>query len=231
MYARWFAGKSSLRDLRPGPLRGVEHLHTRLSRSTEGLASEDRQGCRYALAVITLAESDEERRDVLNLFLDVFEDIAPTAVPMRDVDHMYEPLIAQVRDDKGELIAGALTCRPQIAAGLSMLPEALRPKELARAAERVSELDLMAVRPDRRGEGLGQALVSYLEPLLVARGVRAWFGNVTPELEIARLRRFYDRAGFQVLANGQPLPPFGGQQWSPPGAQSPAFYFWKRPTK
>lgn len=31
-----------------------------------------------------------------------------------------------------------------------------------------------------------------------------------------------------VLPPGQPLPPFRGQQWVLPGANGPAFWFWKK---
>jgi GNAT superfamily N-acetyltransferase len=178
---------------------------------------------------ITLAETETERQDVLALFLDTFADIAPTAVPMPDMDHAYQPLIAQVRDDDtGTLLGAALTCRPQTAAGVAMLPEHMRPPGISKAIDRVSELDLMAVRPDHQKQGLGEQMIRYLEPLLIARGVRAWFGNTTPDLDLDALRRFYGRMGFRVLANGQALPPLGGQEWTMPFTGEPAFYFWKQ---
>ncbi|GAB2736422.1 GNAT family N-acetyltransferase [Nocardioides pakistanensis] len=172
---------------------------------------------------ITLAESEADRRDALELFLDTFADIAENAVPMPEHDRLFAPLIAQVRDKDGALLGAALTCRPQIAAGMALMPG----YDLGKA-DRVSELDLMAVHPDRRGEGIGRQMLDFLEPLLAARGVRSWFGNATHDLDLARLRNFYANAGFQVLAEGQPLPPFAGQDWTPPFAEAPAFYFWKR---
>lgn len=62
---------------------------------------------------VALAETKSERQDVLALFLDTFADIAPNAVPMPDVDHLYRPLIVQIRDGSGRLIAATLTCLPQ----------------------------------------------------------------------------------------------------------------------
>ncbi|GAA2080839.1 hypothetical protein GCM10009725_13330 [Aeromicrobium tamlense] len=177
---------------------------------------------------MTLAETEAHRREVLALFLDTFSDIAPTAVPMPHVDHLYRPAIAQVRDDTGALVASALTCVPQKAAGVALLPPQMRPQGLSRAAERVSELDLVAVQPDRRGQGVGQKMIEFLESVLVSRGVRTWFGCATPDLDVAALRHFYARAGFKVLTEGQPLPPLGGQNWSVPFAEAPAFYFWKK---
>lgn len=92
----------------------------------------------------------------------------------------------------------------------------------------MSELDLMAVHPDHRGKGVGRQMIEFLEPLLTARGVRTWFGNATADLDIDALRRFYTGVGFQVLEKGQALPPFGGQDWTMPFTEEPAFYFWKQ---
>lgn len=176
-----------------------------------------------AVVTITLAESEAERRDILALFLDTFVDIAENAVPMPDVDRLYAPMIAQVRDESGALVGAALTCRPQKAAGMALMPGF----DVSRA-DLVSELDLMTVRPDRRGQGIGRRMLDFIEPRLAERGVRAWFGNATLDLDLPALRRFYSAAGFHVLADGQALPPFGGQDWTPPLTESPAFYFWKR---
>lgn len=177
---------------------------------------------------VTLAETEADRQHVLALFLDTFAGIAPTAVPMPDTDHLYRPLMVQVREDSGTLIASALTCLPQKAAGAALLPKSVRPEGLAKAAERISELDLMTVLPEYRGQGIGQRMIEFLEPLLITRGVRTWFGNATPDLDVDALRRFYTRVGFNVLASGQPLPPLGGQDWSVPFTEQPAFYFWKQ---
>jgi ribosomal protein S18 acetylase RimI-like enzyme len=121
---------------------------------------------------MTLAETEAERRDVLALFLETFAGIAPTAAPMPDVDHLYRPLIVQVCDDSDTLLASALTCLPQKAAGMALMPAQMRPSGLRKAAERISELDLMAVQREYRGQGIGQKMVGILEPLLIARGVR-----------------------------------------------------------
>jgi GNAT superfamily N-acetyltransferase len=179
--------------------------------------------------MISLATTDPERVRVQKLFSEVFGDkIEPNAVPMTAVDHMYTPLVAQAIDEEGELVGAALTCAPQVVAGLALMPQLASPNLLA-AGQRVSELDLMAVAPHSRGKGLGAAMLSYLEPLLFERGVRAWFGCVTDGDEATFLRSFYSRLGFNVLPDRRPLPPFAGQDWSTPTAHPPVFSFWKRP--
>lgn len=181
--------------------------------------------------MISLAHGDDERVEALDLFSSAIPGIASDAVPMTRLDELYSPLVAQARDDKtGELLGAALTCRPQVAAGAIRLREHVRPAGLTKAMNRISELDLMAVRPDARGHGLGTQMIQMLERELAVRGVRVWFGNVTRDLQVAALRRFYMHAGFTVLSDGQPLPPLLGQEWVPPSAETPAFYFWKQIT-
>jgi len=74
----------------------------------------------------------------------------------------------------------------------------------------------------------GSQLLNYLEDQLRQRGVRVWFGNATPDLDVDRLRMFYERHGFRVLPDGAPLPPLLGKEWVMPGTAQPTFYLWKR---
>lgn len=92
---------------------------------------------------------------------------------------------------------------------------------------RHSELDLISVLPDARGQGIGSQMLAYLEQQLRVRGVRVWFGNVTVDLDVDRLRAFYTSHGFTVLQPVEPLPPFFGHEWVPPSAPPPAYYFHK----
>lgn len=182
----------------------------------------------------TMADTDAQRQEVLDLFLHTFSDIAPNAVPMTDMDSMYAPLVAQYSDsDSGALLGAALTCRAQLPVGsMTLPPDAMPPgMNYAPVLDKHSELDLMAVVPTARGRGIGTMLLSYLEHQLNAHGVRVWFGNATTDLDTARLRRFYCRRGFTVLDDGQPLPRLLGRQWHPPGAHPEvAFYFYKQLT-
>ncbi|WP_175008135.1 GNAT family N-acetyltransferase [Cellulosimicrobium sp. TH-20] len=173
---------------------------------------------------VTLAVTDTQRAEVQRLFAGTFNDIAPNAVPRTADDALYRPIVAQVRDGD-TLLGAALTCRPQMAAGLAMA------SQLGHAVgdlDAVSELDLMAVSPAARRRGVGTDLVRYLERSLRHRGTKVWFGNATADLEVTGLREFYGRHGFTVLQHGEPLPPFFGREWTPPGAEQPAFFFYKR---
>jgi GNAT superfamily N-acetyltransferase len=54
----------------------------------------------------------------------------------------------------------------------------------------------MIVRPDRRGEGIGQALIASLETWAAARGIeRVWVATETASRAFA----FYQRCGYTRL--------------------------------
>ena len=167
----------------------------------------------------------EARRGVLRFFLDTFDDISDDAVPMTSNDRLYTPLIVQVLDDDRRVVAGALACRPQMAAGAAMAHDLF--PAVAKQMDVVSELDLIAVRPRARSLGLGSEIIQYMEREPAAREVKVRFGNATQDLDVARLRRFYSRLDFAVLSPGQPVPPLRGVQRVPASELQPAFYFWK----
>lgn len=151
--------------------------------------------------------------------------IASNAVPKTGMDGTYAPLVPVVRGDEGEIAAAALTCRSQIAVGTSLMP-ALG-AQYASVMDKHSELDLLAVAESARGQGVGKLLMRDLEARLAERGVRVWFGNVTHDNDVARLRVFYADLGFTVLDEGQSLPPLLGRTWVPPGVEPSAFFFYK----
>jgi GNAT superfamily N-acetyltransferase len=68
------------------------------------------------------------------------------------------------------------------------------------APERMTEgcwnLLLIAVRPDRQGEGIGAALVARLEALLPARGARILLVETSGLADFDATRAFYRRRGF-----------------------------------
>ena len=182
---------------------------------------------------ITTAETDDDRVAVRNYLAQYIDGIAHNAVPSLKNDDFYSALVPWVRDESGDVLAAALTCRSQIAAGAAML--ARRGGSIPPAAthylpvlDKHSELDLLAVRPDHRGDGLGSQLLEWMEVRLRSMGVRVWFGNVTKSLTIEDLRRFYARHGFSTTGPNEPLPPLLGRVWTPPNAEQPAFYFYKR---
>jgi len=183
--------------------------------------------------MINEARTDAERQEVLDLFLDVFNDIDPTAVPMTAMDEIYAPIVACYRKG-GRLVGAALTCRAQVAVG-SLTAAKLGMawpggNDFTSVKDRHSQLDLIAVLPEARGSGVGAELIAYLEEELRARGVRVWFGVATADLDLDRLRQFYSSHGFITLEPGSPLPKLLGKQWQPAVDPSVGFSFYKQLT-
>ena len=152
---------------------------------------------------IHYAATDDERQEVRDFLAEHIPGIAPNAVPRLEMDGAYAPLIPVVRAAEGEIVAAALTCRNQVA---------VRGGQHASVMDKHSELDLIAVAEGARGHGLGAALIAELEARLAERGVRIWFGNVTHDSDVDRLRGFYSSLGFTVLDEGQSLPPLLGEE-------------------
>ena len=174
---------------------------------------------------INYADTDAERQHVRDFLAEHIPGIASNAVPRTGMDGAYAPLVPLVRGEGGEIVAAALTCRSQLAAGASLMP--VMGGQYAAVMDKHSELDLLAVAEGARGQGFGTLLVRDLEARLAERGVRVWFGNVTHDNDAERLRSFYSQLGFTVLDEGQPLPPLLGRNWVPPGVEPPAFFFYK----
>ena len=174
---------------------------------------------------VEYATTDLERLQIRDFLAEHLPDIAETAVPVTAMDAAYAPLVPVIRGEDDEILAAALTCRAQVAAGAAMVPRLAT--AFGRALDRHSELDLLAVAVHARGQGLGTELVNDMEGHLIQRGVKVWFGNVVGDGHVDRLREFYSRLGFTVLDDGQPLPPFFGRNWIPPGVEMPAFFFYK----
>ena len=179
--------------------------------------------------IFTQASSAEERIELRDFLAQHLHDIAPDAVPKPEWDRHYETVALTVREG-GKLIAGLLSCYTQIAAAAFMAPEGLdaRMDRVRRLAPLHSELDLIAVDSAARSTGIGNALVAESESILKARGTKFWFGCVTRDLQVDRLRGFYRGLGFTVLPDGARLPPFKGVEWVPSQSTDAAFWFYKR---
>ncbi|MCZ2850004.1 GNAT family N-acetyltransferase [Modestobacter sp. VKM Ac-2978] len=175
--------------------------------------------------------ADAERAAVQAFFSEHFDNIAPNAVPMADVDYLYAPLILRYVDQAtGELLGAGLSNRAAVAVASATAQQMMGsdPLGYAKVLDAHSELDLLAVRRDVRGRGIGAQLIDDMAQRLRARGVRAWFGNVTPNLDVEGLSRFYARNGFRVGALDAPIPPLLGKDWTMPATEAAAFYFWRR---
>ena len=146
---------------------------------------------------------------------------------MTRADHIYAPVVVQCTNDlTGELLGAALTCRAMKVTTGMQLPggDAFGLNDVADAH---SELDLMAVRSDRRGTGIGTRLLTHAGQLLRERDVQVWFGNITADLDVDRAAAFYRRCGFTIGRQGARLPRLLDRDWVVPGAEVPEVYFWR----
>lgn len=158
---------------------------------------------------ITSADSDADHRSLRDLLARHIDDIAVSAIPELQDDRYYNPLVLQIKNEAGDTVGGALTCRPMRAvasytASLAGLPSLGYESVL----DKVSCLDLMAIDTPYRRKGLGRRLLQRMEVQLHQRGTRIWFGNVTNERTHQHVAAFYSEYGFTVLQQGETLPPF-----------------------
>ena len=168
------------------------------------------------MVTISLATSDDELQAVRALFAATFSDIAPDAVPYTAEGHStYDVMVVQALDADGILQGAALTNRAQIAVQSMMMGD---PFGYSSVVDKHRELDLLAVRPDARGSGIGAELLKFVEDRLSTAGIDVLFGNATSDLDIVKLRLFYERHGYTVHPTGDPLPALLGKPWTHPMA-------------
>ncbi len=67
-------------------------------------------------------------------------------------------------------------------------------------ADRVWDLTMIAVRPDRQGRGLGPALLRCVEEDLRARGQRLLLAETSGTPQYGRARAFYAKLGYEEEA-------------------------------
>ncbi len=174
---------------------------------------------------ITVAKSEKELQAVRLLFASTFRDIAPDAVPFTPEGHTsYDVMVAQAISDDGQLLGAAMTNRAAIAVQSLMMGDLMG---YGSVVDKHRELDLMAVRPDARSSGIGAKLLAFLEDQLRTADIQVLTGNATADLELAKLRAFYERQGFTVQPQGAPPATILGKTWTHPLAPPAALYFYK----
>jgi len=67
-------------------------------------------------------------------------------------------------------------------------------------ANGTSNLYLIAVRPDRQGDGIGTLMMQYLESLLAKKGQRILLVETSGATEFAKTRQFYRNNGYDQEA-------------------------------
>lgn len=175
----------------------------------------------------SLAETSEERQAAQRLFEATGHEPSRIAVPDPEFDHVFRTVLVQVHDDAGTLVAAAMTGEPYLTANLGMMPAQMRPATLVKVAAKASEIDLVSVLPEHRGQGIGTAMIQFLEPILRERGVRTWFGHALGDVDHVAVGRFWAHNGFTVPAPGEALPPFHGHTWEQTLTAGAPVAFWK----
>ena len=72
--------------------------------------------------------------------------------------------------------------------------------ELEPMTDRTWNLQLIAILPDRQGQGRGATLLRYIEQTLMARGGRVLLVETSALPEFDRVRAFYRKCGFDEEA-------------------------------
>ncbi|MBE9004847.1 GNAT family N-acetyltransferase [Fortiea sp. LEGE XX443] len=72
--------------------------------------------------------------------------------------------------------------------------------EMERMTDRTWNLQLIAIRPDRQGQGRGTALLRYVEQTLTVRGGRILLVETSGSPEFEHTRAFYRKSGYDEEA-------------------------------
>jgi ribosomal protein S18 acetylase RimI-like enzyme len=181
------------------------------------------------MPVITLADTDAARRCAAQLLAAHVSGATLEDVPPVRADGSIAPIVLRATDAAGATVGMALTRRaPMAVAYFAALEQGMERVDYEHELDLVSQLDPVAVAPDRRGEGIGTALLDELEARLAARGTRIWFGAIARGDDSVARARFAEARGFLVLQSGQRLPGFLGRRWTLPHGTEPLHWFYKR---
>ena len=72
--------------------------------------------------------------------------------------------------------------------------------EMERMTDQTWNLQLIAIRPDRQGQGRGATLLGYVEQILMARGGRVLLVETSGTPDFERTRAFYRKCGYEEEA-------------------------------
>ncbi|MBD2515925.1 GNAT family N-acetyltransferase [Nostoc sp. FACHB-973] len=72
--------------------------------------------------------------------------------------------------------------------------------EMERMTDETWNLQLIAIRPDRQGQGRGATLLRYVEQTLMARGGRVLLVETSGTPDFERTRAFYRKCGYEEEA-------------------------------
>ncbi|WP_341530278.1 GNAT family N-acetyltransferase [Nostoc sp. UHCC 0302] len=72
--------------------------------------------------------------------------------------------------------------------------------EMERMTDQTWNLQLIAIRPDRQGQGRGTTLLRYVEQTLMARGGRVLLIETSGTQDFERTRAFYRNCGYEEEA-------------------------------
>lgn len=72
--------------------------------------------------------------------------------------------------------------------------------EMERMTDEAWNLQLIAIRPDRQGQGRGATLLRYVEQTLTARGGRVLLVETSGLPDFERTRAFYAKCGYEQEA-------------------------------
>ncbi|MBG1262512.1 GNAT family N-acetyltransferase [Nostoc commune] len=72
--------------------------------------------------------------------------------------------------------------------------------EMERMTDETWNLQLIAIRPDRQGQGRGATLLRYVEQTLMARGGRVLLVETSGTPDFERTRAFYHKCGYEEEA-------------------------------
>jgi|GEM_PF-4274957 len=170
----------------------------------EGVSPED------AGVIISRAVTSTEVRIINEYFHKYLTNVGPraTAVPKKPSENYSSDAVCYIAKDPNGLIIGGVNSIPNVALTSNVAPKyAMRHglthiEAVLTVAQRIRSLAHLVVIPEYQNKGIGSLLVTAVENHERAAGVVDWFGLA--EGDGPKLRRFYERHGFEVRDSDEP---------------------------